>query len=303
MKLDKEQLAYLAGWISSDGSIQCDPKMGRHISFCLKSVDKSVLDLFAEWTNEKTRIHSYPRQLNEVFIDYETAHLNIWDKEMYYWALNNNLKNRLYGSNQIEQKRAIQGFLEGDGHVGFKKNTNQFRLTFTNQSSKILNEVMDHLNKYLEIEPKPLKLRKDGCYQVSYETRVARIIAWYLYYDAKYFLPRKAVVVNKLFNNQTNPLKSYLEVILDKKYPQKLLKHQGGFMFRLYNTKDTRSSAKMVCKGFKLLGINATPLQYGKGKEKYFGVYIPKKYSDLLIYMQGASFVERLPGKIRILNK
>lgn len=303
MNMNKEQLAYLAGWISSDGSIQCDPKTGRHISFCLKSIDRAVLDLFGKWTNEKTRIYSYPRKNNNSVVDYETAHLNIWDKEVYYWALNNNLKDRLYGSNQIEQKRAIQGFLEGDGHVGFRKNTNQFRLTFTSQSPKILNEIMEHFNNYLEVAPKPLKLRKDNCYQVSYETRTARVIAWYLYYDANYFLPRKAAVVSKLFAGQTNPLRVYLEVILDKKYPQKLIKHQKGFVFRLFNTKDTRAAAKMVCSGFKLLGINATPLPYGKGKAKYYGVYIPKEYSGLLVYMQGASFVERLPGKVRVLDK
>lgn len=299
--MDSEQKAYLAGWIASDGSIYTDKRTGRRISFCLKAVDSYILELFGKWTNSKPRYYTYDRATVNGVISYDTVHLNIWDKELIDWAIDHDLKNRLYGNTPIEQRRAIQGILEGDGHVSFRKKNGHFTLVFTIGNESLLRDILSHLNQYLAIPMKSPKLRKDNCYQISYEGRVARIIAWYLYRDAVYFLPRKARVVNKLFVSD-DPIKSYINIILNKQYPQYIIAHKRGFMFRLYGARDTRISAKMVCKGFHELGINATPLIYGKGKTKYYGVYIPDPKSELLVYMQGSSLVKEFPGKIRILG-
>ncbi len=288
---DSEKLAYLAGWIASDGHVECNPQTGRHVGFYLHERDRDVLDQFALWFGGTVKTYTYDKPI---------AKWICWDRDVYDWALAGNFKHQIVTGSDLEQRRFLQGFLEGDGHVGFRQN-GQFRLTFTNESASLLSAVMSHLELALQLEPKALHKRGDNTHQVTYETRMARIIAWYLYHDAKFFLQRKKEVVDRLWGTETDPLGRYLKVVFD--HVPLAMEKTGGLLLRMFLTKDSWKAAKTVCAGAKHIGVKATPVPYGKGSDKYWGVYFPEQYKDhLLIHMQGMSVVKQFPGKVRLLD-
>lgn len=297
--MEDPKLQYMAGWVASDGQVQADPNQGRHVNFYLKATDHAILDLFASWFGGTVRYYDSLRVQKDGPILYQVVKWICWRKDVFEYMLAGDFKRHIIQGDRSAQRRFIQGFLEGDGHVGFRKKSGQFRLTFTNQSKTLLYDVMDHLERHLAVKPKELHLRADNTNQVSYETRTARIIAWYLYRDAEYFLPRKAEVVNRLFGTETDPIAVYCKILFDR--PPQVIPHNGGFMFKLFMAKDSKEAAKMTCSGFRLLGIDAVPIPYGKGKEKYYGVYIQPKHFDLLAYMQGAKIMNKFPGNVRLL--
>jgi hypothetical protein len=300
----EEKLAYMAGWFSSDGCLMNDHHSHQDfISFTLKGSDKPMLDIFSEWFGGKSHSYTYKRELKAGLVDYETCSWRCYNKDLVAYIKQYDLKNRIPNLNPDLLRLFLRGFFEGDGCIGTKKSTGHTVLVLSNQSKEILEGVQEYIHRYLDIEPKALKLSKDNFYQISYESRVARLVAWFIYKDAKIdeVLLRKAIIANKLFGSYTDPILNYFNIILIK--PTEYLLHNDGFMFRLYQAKDTLRATKMVCAGFKILGVNATPVPYGKGKEKYFGVYIPSSHIHLLVNTQDfliPSLKNCFKGKIKL---
>jgi hypothetical protein len=284
-----EKLAYVAGWFASDGHLTSDPTPV--LVFSLKGSDIYILELFASWFGGNAKVYTSKRTMSYSEVDYEMARWRCTNKELIAYINLHDPKNFIIRENLKLQKLFIQGFFEGDGCVAIRPN-GSFRLTLANGAQSLLNDIQKHFLKVLDIEIKKLKPRgrpsiiladRDTC-QIDYESRTARIIAWYLYKEAEYFLPRKAVIVNKLFKAKTDPVDIYLNILLTK--ATEYILHDGGFMFRLFGSKDSLNASKNACAGFKLLGINATPITYGKGKHKYYGVYIPQSHIHILVYTQ-----------------
>jgi len=275
-----EKLAYLAGWYAADGFLQTDPNAGRHLCFYLAARDAFILELFSSWFGGRVRYYDYSRNGRS----YPVVKWVSWRSDLYEFLLTGDFKQHIWPENSDLQCIFLRGFLEGDGHVGFRNKNGHFRLTFTNASVSLLEDIMSHLSQYLNIPTKTLKLRRDNTHQISYEAREARLIAWYLYREAEYFLPRKGQVVQQLFGDILDPVAAYFQILSNQ--PPEFIARNNGLFFRLSQAKNTLQAVKSVCAGFKLLGIDAIPVPDGKGKNKQHGIYIPQKHLHQLAYTQ-----------------
>jgi hypothetical protein len=308
MNID-EKLAYIAGWFASDRHIRLHnhSKAKYFLKWTLAIKDKAILEIFSSWFGGNVKTYSYKRELVKGLIDYEIA---VWDCSnliLVDYIRSFDWKNKSPKLEDNLMKLYIRGFFEGDGHISLRKKNNHCQINFTNASKLVLQGILEHFQKVLDIPvkeliSKPVKENRIPYYSPAYEARVARLIAWYIYKDAAVFLARKAAVANQLFGNYSDPILQFLNIVLIKKTTY--LKHNNGFIFRIFQSHDSLISAKMVCKGFQSLGINATPVPYGKGKEKYFGIYIPSSHIHLLDYTQDFLEEEKgktFPGKSRLL--
>ena len=296
MNID-EKLAYFCGFFAADGYLSINKIKGSVVRFCLSAKDKHILDEFSALYGNKIHEYSYPRKTKEGIVNYKTVVLSISSKSMVSFIEKGNFKHDLTEIPKNLRKHFIRGFIDGDGHVSFRKETNTFRLSFTNASESLLKQILLHLEEELEIKVKDLRLREDNTHQISYESRQARIIAWYLWRNSTIFLNRKAEVVNKLFYGGTEA-ENLLRIVLPEKF--EVIERNGGYFFRLTNAKDSKIAAHIVLAAFRQINIELSMITYGKGQEKYYGIYVPAKYLDQLVYMQSLSKITKLKGKVKL---
>ena len=118
MKEPVARLAYLAGWFASDGHLETNARSGRHIGFLLAQKDADVLERFREWFGGTLRSYDYPREGKPYLIVKWVS----WRKDLYNFLLDGDFKHHLIEGSTEVQRVFIRGFLEGDGHVGFRSN-------------------------------------------------------------------------------------------------------------------------------------------------------------------------------------
>lgn len=271
--MDK-RFAWFLGYLATDGHL------GEYqsISFCIHQKDTEGLDKIKDilHTQNEVKLAHYKNQC-------PTARLQISDRKdipKEYWDIK-----LLPPKEKIKgfERHYIRGLVDGDGCINYRPERNSFRVSLINESFEILDWVAWWYHKELGTPPKTPIMHKDNIFDLRYEGKIGKLIAWYLYngniqdcclqrkldYYKQYFLSKKQI---------SNGLEEFI-IALNLEFKEDRL---------LMNTfsEDTLRWCHIIQKQFDKLGIKSTPIpaqgyfksgrgSRGKTKE-YYQLYVPQ---------------------------
>jgi hypothetical protein len=178
----------------------------------------------------------------------------------------------------IRTRHYIRGLFDGDGCLHHRKRKG-FMMVFVNESERIVRDVAYLISRDTGISFKiPKRIDRDNLYRIQYESREARILAWYLYSGdiVSLSMNRKREEYRKLVTTE-NYVDQFFQCIFGKelRYTPKI--KNNGLVLPLSCGPQTDSLK--VCNSIKdiakCMGINITPIPVNTGKYKYYAPYIP----------------------------
>jgi hypothetical protein len=190
---------YWAGFIAADGNIA---KNSNVIKVKLKYADKNHLVKLCNFLKRAPIFYEYEDKLGDKIFKNATlcfssrkiiqdlkANFNITPNKTFTLRPPKNIPKYLI-------RHFIRGYMDGDGHIGIKKNKNMLRLHFCSGSKYILDWIKYNISYVDNISKVNIRKRKNKeFYELEYcNTRVPNILCW-LYKNTDQFLARK----NKIY--------------------------------------------------------------------------------------------------------
>lgn len=261
-----KQFAWFLGFLASDGSIICPTYRNkgdeRHIGFTIHHKDKNALNLVKKITSTNANVREYPNYKSP------QAQINIYDR-MDIIEKYKNIKNEIPENIKGFERHYLRGLVDGDGCLHYRQNRKTLSVIFVNEKYEIVDGFTTILSNLLGIEKKePNFVPKDNLYRVSWEGKIARLIAWYLYHGDidDCVLQRKLDYFNEYVNKGIG-LDGFIKTInLDIKQQHILPKTSSA---------DSLYWCKILQKCLKtFFNINTTPIPVNKGTKKYYELYV-----------------------------
>ena len=156
-------------------------------------------------------------------------------------------------------------------------------MIFINEYEWIVKDFAYCVTKYLGLGFQvPKKVEKDNLWRIQYESRSARILAWWLYHgDIDHMaLQRKRETYQSIVNPMSNNLDQYFEAFFGKELRYIPKRHGNGLVIPMSMGPNTDSlkacqSIQAVCADHN---IKCTPVFKNRGQWKYYMPYFPAEY-------------------------
>lgn len=264
-----KEIAWFLGFLLSDGSIIRPTYRGKgneqHISFCIHYKDKEVLYKIKDILHTRAKVHVYPNYKSP------QAKIEIYDRkdiEKEFYDIKEHVPvEKIKGY----ERHFIRGLIDGDGCLYYRKNRgNGLMINFIDEKKEIVDWVNKTICKELNIKYKECTYKeKDHIYSISWEGKIGRLIAWWLYHgdidncklERKYQYYKTYVLDNKSFDNYDKELIYAINTFIED------------------NKINMNVSSNLTldwCKRLqKYLSFNTTPIFKNKGKTKYYFLHIP----------------------------
>lgn len=278
--VEDPEMAWAFGFTAADGSLvkpsrQRDPNV---ISYTLNAKDADVLlkikyifqleHPIGEHLNNQGRKIVYLR-----FTDSKYEHL-MFDQ------LDLNIKRQfpdVFISNNT--RHYMRGLFDGDGCLHHRKRGG-LMMIFINENESIVKDFAYCVSKYLGLDFQvPKKIDKDNIWRIQYESRSARLLAWWLYHgDIDHMsLQRKRESYQSIVNPMSNNLDQFFEAFFGKELRNIPERHGKGIVIPMSFGPNTDSLK--VCKSIQCVcaeyNIKCTPVFKNKGQRKYYMPYFP----------------------------
>lgn len=273
--MDRE-FAWMLGFLLSDGSITRPTyrKKGNenHLQWQIKATDDNVLLKIKDILGTKAEIRYY--EPYETMTGSSFCKLRVYDRKDIIRDYDD-IKTKVPDIPTILTRHFMRGLVDGDGTIHVRKNRNNSpRFRMINQVYEIIEWFSQTLSDLLEIPYKEPRWRhQDNLWEIEWEGRVAKLIAWFLYHGdiENCCLDRKKEYYLERFvkGRDLNPLQEFIQCMefsikFDKISPQV----------------PSKASLEWVKRTKKVLDLsNATPVPVNKGKTKYFELHLPENLS------------------------
>lgn len=197
-KVWSSEMAYVLGWIASDGCIQYVPKVRYGIRFELG--EKEPLEMIKEIMDLEIPIHKRK--------DDDQYSLYIRGKQITKDVINLGIMpNKTFKLNPLDIpieffRDFVRGYFDGDGCAmitEFSKRSKSLYTRMTSGSKPFLQWIGNTLKEEVGIIPK-IYTEHDKYHTLQYASKESMALYYYLYKDAKYFLSRKKEIFEQAKN-------------------------------------------------------------------------------------------------------
>lgn len=267
--------AWVIGFFASDGSIATDRRTDhKFFSWCLNAKDAEILYKikYILGIDNPVRLYKYNEK--------ETCHLTFSSKEYLeiFEKLNSKKTFPEVFMNKNLNRHYLRGLFDGDGYLHYRNKRKNYHVVFINNIESIVKDFGYSLMKHLNLPMHKVRYRdKDHIYSINYETREARVIAWYLYHGdiSNYTLERKHQKYLTMINKDSSELDQFFECFFGKELRFSPKKDDKGLYIPLScgNTNDSLSICKCIQKVCSEYNVICTPVFKNKGVHKYYVPY------------------------------
>lgn len=179
--------------------------------------------------------------------------------------------------NQKLNRHYIRGLIDGDGSLHSGVHSKQC-ITFVNEKECIVKDFAYSIHTLLGIGFKTPKYdKKSHIWKILYQTREARLLAWYAYHGnvSEYSLQRKLNLYKKWVNGATE-FEEFWNAYFGNTPRYKPISDKHGIYVPAVGGKNTDSleSCKLFQKVAQGYGYNFSIVPRNKGQKKYYGLYI-----------------------------
>jgi hypothetical protein len=155
-------------------------------------------------------------------------------------------------------------------------------LIFVNAEEDIVKNYSYLLSKYTGVGFKlPKYISTDHLYRIQYESREARIVAWYLYHGdiEEFSLERKRQqYCQMILPNSLTPIDQFFDCFLGKTKTVPVIENDGVYIpLALGNNTDSLSVCKSIQTICAKFNIVCQPIFKNKGYYKYYVPYFPNQ--------------------------
>jgi len=281
--INNPKMSWAFGFTAADGSLvktnrTRDPNI---ISYTLNAKDADVLYKIKHIFQLDHPVKFYTNNQGK-----DTVYLRFTD---------NRYEHLLFSKDQLNIKNAfpqsfinnntrhyLRGLIDGDGCLHHRKRGG-FMIVFINENEEIVKNFSYCVAKYLGLSFKiPKLVEKDHIWRIQYESRSARILAWWLYHGEidEMSLQRKRDSYQSMVNPLNNNLDQFFDAFFGKELRYIPKRKNNGLIVPI--PMNNHANSLNICKGIQNVcsayNVKSIPLPVNKGNVKYYIPYFPKEY-------------------------
>lgn len=191
MKLTKEQISYIIGFLHSDGHLYENTRNRGKISIELNEKDKDILIKIQKLIGGKISTRS--RVTN--FGPNTSVMLSIYSKNLRDYLKSQGMiagkkSDIVQIPENLSQKDYLRGFVDGDGSIGITGNNEPF-ISIVTKSEKLKEQVLFFLELNFQIKKKLNRNKRDNIYNIVVKNESAQKFCNTMYDNSSISLDRK----------------------------------------------------------------------------------------------------------------
>lgn len=191
MKLSKEQLSYLIGFLHADGNLYETTRNRGKLSIEINEKDKDIIDkiqiLIGGTISQRNRTTNFGKN-RSVVLTQCSLKIRRFLKEKGMIAGKKHLL--ISAPRKLSFIHYLRGYFDGDGSIGFTGANEPF-ISFVISSEELKLQVLNFLKKKIGIVKKVNRNKRDNVYNIVVKNEAAVCLGKLMYKKASIFLDRK----------------------------------------------------------------------------------------------------------------